>query len=158
MEFDVNKAITYFQDVLSRHYADFNGRVTRKDFWNYAGVVFGVFVAAAILDYIVGLAIGNLVMLALLLPNAGMMARRIQDSGNPGSIVWLLMIPALLASLVRFLFGITFGLFGLILFFLPWLWVIDIVALAAFIYVVYLCVQPGAAGANQYGPEPASAV
>jgi len=158
MEFDVNKALKYFQDVVSQHYADFNGRVTRKDFWTYAAVVFGIFIVAAIVQSIVGLAIGDLLRLALLLPNAGMTARRIQDCGKPGSIVWLLMIPVLLTSLVRFLFTITFGLFGLIMFFLPLLWLIDIVALAAFIYIVYLCVQPGVAGANQYGPEPASAV
>jgi uncharacterized membrane protein YhaH (DUF805 family) len=158
MEFDVNKAIKYFQSVLSWHYGDFNGRVTRKDYWTYAAVVLGVFIVAAIVESIVGLAIGDLASLALLLPNAGMTARRIQDSGKPGAIVWILMIPVLLASLVRFLFAITFGLFGLILFFLPLLWLVDLIALAAFVYVVYLCVQPGTAGANQYGPEPASAV
>jgi uncharacterized membrane protein YhaH (DUF805 family) len=157
MEFDVNKAIKYFQDVVSQHYADFNGRVTRKDFWTYAAVVFGVFIVAAILESIVGLAIGDLVRLALLLPNAGMTARRIQDSGKPGVIVWILMLPVLLASVVRFLFTITFGLFGLILFFLPLLWLVDLIALAAFVYIVYICIQPGAAGANQYGPEPISA-
>jgi uncharacterized membrane protein YhaH (DUF805 family) len=158
MEFDVNKAIKYFQDVVARHYADFNGRVTRKDYWTYAAVVFGIFIVAAILESILGLAIGDPLRLALLLPNAGMTARRIQDCGKPGAIVWLLMIPVLLTSLVRFLFTITFGLFGLILFFLPLLWLVDLVVIAAFIYILYLCVQPGVAGTNQYGPEPASAV
>jgi uncharacterized membrane protein YhaH (DUF805 family) len=40
MEFDVNKAIQYFQDVVTNHYSDFNGRVPRKDYWTYIAVYF----------------------------------------------------------------------------------------------------------------------
>ena len=157
MEFDVNKAIAYFQDVITNHFADFNGRVPRKDYWTYIAVVFVVLIVAAILQGIVGLGIAALLQLALLLPNAGMTARRLQDTGKPGTLVWILMIPILLSSLVTFLLTMTFGLFGLILFFLPLMGLINLIALAAAIYMIYLCIQPGNAGSNQYGPEPASA-
>jgi uncharacterized membrane protein YhaH (DUF805 family) len=157
MEFDVNKAIAYFQDVITNHFTDFNGRVTRKDYWTYVAVVFVVFILAAIVQGIVGLGVGALIQLALLLPNAGMTARRLQDTGKPGTLVWILMIPVLVTSLVTFLLTMTFGVFGLILFFLPLMGLINLVALAAAVYMIYLCIQPGTAGSNQYGPEPASA-
>jgi len=157
MEFDVNKAIAYFQDVITNHFTDFNGRVTRKDYWTYVAVVFVVFILAAIVQGIVGLGVGALIQLALLLPNAGMTARRLQDTGKPGTLVWILMIPVLVTSLVTFLLTMTFGVFGLILFFLPLMGLINLVALAAAVYMIYLCIQPGTAGSNQYGSEPASA-
>lgn len=157
MEFDVNKAIKYFQDVITQHYTDFTGRVSRKDFWTYVAVTFVVMIVATILERIVGLGVGALVSLALLLPNAGMTARRLQDTGKPGTLVWILMIPLLILNLVGFLVAMTFGALGLFLLFLPILPLLGLIALAAAIYLIYLCVQPGNAGSNQYGPEPASA-
>ena len=157
MEFDVNKAIAYFQDVITNHFADFNGRVSRKDFWTYIAVTFVIFIVASIIERIVGLGIGALVSLALLLPNAGMTARRLQDTGKPGTLVWVLMIPMLILNIVSFFFALTFGFFGLILIFIPLIPLIGLVALAAAVYMIYLCIQPGTAGSNQYGPEPASA-
>jgi uncharacterized membrane protein YhaH (DUF805 family) len=157
MEFDVNKAIAYFQDVITKHYTDFSGRVSRKDFWTYIAVAVVIMILAVVLQNIVGLGIAALLQLALLLPNAGMAARRIQDTGKPGSLVWILMIPVLVSSLVTFLLTMTFGVFGLILFFLPMMGLVNLIALAAGIYMIYLCVQPGTAGPNPYGPEPATA-
>lgn len=157
MEFDVNKAIAYFQDVITNHFADFSGRVSRKDYWTYIAIVIGVLIVAAILQGILGFGIAALIQLALLLPNAGMTARRLQDMGKSGSLVWILMIPVLVSSLVTLLLTMAFGVFGLILFFLPLMGLINLIALAAAIYIIYLCIQPGTAGSNQYGPEPASA-
>jgi uncharacterized membrane protein YhaH (DUF805 family) len=67
------------------------------------------------------------------------------------------MIPMLISSLVSFLLTMTFGVFGLILFFLPLMGVIGFFSLFAAIFLIYLCVQPGTPGSNQFGPEPASA-
>lgn len=156
MEFDVNKAIQYFQDVITNHYADFNGRVSRKDFWTYIAVYFVVAIGIAIVQNLVGFGLLALLQLAMLLPNAGLTARRLQDTGKPGSLVWILMIPALILNLVSFLFAMTFGVFGLLLIFLPLLPLIGLIALAAAVYMIYLCIQPGTPGSNQFGPEPAS--
>ena len=157
MEFDVNKAIQFFQSVVTDHYTDFNGRVSRKDFWAYVAVYAVIAIGVAIVQGIVGLALLSLLQLALLLPSAGITARRLQDTGKSGSLVWLLMIPMLISSLVSFLLAMTFGLFGLILFFLPLMGVVGIFSLFAAIFLIYLCVQPGTPGSNQFGPEPASA-
>ena len=157
MEFDVNKAIQYFQSVVSEHYADFNGRVPRKDYWTYVAVYFVIAIGVAVVERIVGLALLSLLQLALLLPSAGMTARRLQDTGKSGSLVWLLMIPVLITSLVSFLLAMTFGLFGLLIIFVPLLPVLGLVGLIAAAYLIYLCVQPGTQGSNQYGPEPAPA-
>jgi len=154
MEFDANKAIKYFQDVLTEHYADFNGRVPRKDYWTYVAVYFVIAIGVAIIQNIVGLGLIALLQLALLLPSAGMTARRLQDTGKPGTLVWILMIPVLISSLVTFLATMTFGAFGLILIFLPLMSLIGLISLVAAVYMIYLCIQPGQAGSNQYGPEP----
>lgn len=155
MEFDVNKAIQYFQSVVTDHYTDFTGRVSRKDFWTYVAVYFVAAIGAAAVQGIVGLGLLPLLQLALLLPSAGIAARRLQDTGKSGSLVWLLMIPMMISSLASFLLAMTFGLFGWILFFLP-LGMIGLISLCAGIFLIYLCVQPGTPGSNQYGPEPAS--
>jgi uncharacterized membrane protein YhaH (DUF805 family) len=157
MEFDVNTAIKYFQEVITKHYTDFNGRVSRKDFWTYIAVTVVIFIVASILERIVGLGVGALVSLALLLPNAGMTARRLQDTGKPGTLVWILMIPVLILNFVGFLAVMSFGALGLLFLFAGLLPLLALVSLVAAIYMIYLCVQPGNAGSNQYGPEPASA-
>ena len=84
---------------------------------------------------------------------AGMIASRLQDTGKNGSLVWLLMIPVLIANVVTFLAAMTLG-FGLLLIFLPLLWLLSLISLCAVIYLVYLCVQPGTPGPNAYGPQP----
>ena len=157
MEFDVNKAIQFFQIVVTDHYTDFTGRVSRKDFWTYIAVYLVIAIGVAIVQGIVGLALLSLLQLELLLPSAGITARRLQDTGKSGSLVWLLMIPMLISSLVSFLLTMTFGVFGLILFFLPLMGVIGFFSLFAAIFLIYLCVQPGTPGSNQFGPQPASA-
>ena len=157
MEFDVNKAIQYFQKVLADHYADFTGRVSRKDYWTFIAVYVLVAVAVGIVQGIVGLGLLSLLQLALLLPTAGITARRLQDTGKSGSLVWLLMIPVLITSLVSFLAALTFGAFGLVLLLLPLMGLLGIVSLIVALYLIYLCVQPGTPGSNQFGPEPASA-
>ena len=157
MEFDFNRAIQYFQSVLTDHYADFNGRVSRKDYWTYVAVYFVIAIGVALVQSIIGLGLLSLLQLALLLPSAGMTARRLQDTGKPGSLVWILVIPVLISSLVTFLAAMTFGAFGLILLFLPIMGLIGLISLVAGIYMIYLCVQPGTPGSNQFGPAPPSA-
>ncbi len=157
MEFDVNRAIAYFQNVVTQHYSDFNGRVSRKDYWTYIAVYVVIAIITALVQRIVGLGLTYLLHLALLLPNAGLTARRIQDTDKPGTIVWLLMIPVLILNLVTLLLELRFGLFGLILFFGTGFLIllVELVALVGFVYIVYLCVQPGTKGPNNFGPEPA---
>ena len=154
--FDVNRAIKYFQDVVTNHYADFSGRVARRDYWTYVVAVIAVMIAASILGSIPGLGfVRPVVSLGLLLPNMGMTARRLQDTGRSGKIVWALAIPVLIISAVALFGALSLGVLAfLIVIFLPIMFLIDLIALGFAIYLIYLCTQPGTAGDNAFGPPP----
>jgi uncharacterized membrane protein YhaH (DUF805 family) len=158
MDFDLNKAIQYFQDVVTKHYTDFQGRVARRDFWTYIVVYIALALIVAIIQGLVGFGLLALVQLALFLPTAGIIARRLQDTGKNGSLVWLLMIPVLISSAISVLSLAALGGFALLFIFLPLLWLLSLVSLVAAIYLIYLCAQPGTAGPNAYGPQPAPTV
>ena len=157
MDFDLNKAIQYFQDVVTRHYTDFQGRVARWDFWTYIVVYLALALVVAILQGLIGFGLLALVQLALFLPTAGIIARRLQDTGKNGSLVWILMVPVLISSGITLLSALAFGGFALLLIFLPLLWLLSIISFGAAIYLIYLCAQPGTPGPNAYGPQPAPA-
>ena len=158
MDFDLNKAIQYFQTIVTQHYTDFQGRVSRHDFWTYIVVYVALAVIVAIVQGLIGFGLLALLQLALFLPTAGMIARRLQDTGKNGSLVWILMIPVVISSAITLLASLAFGGFALLLIFLPLLWLLSLISLGAAIYLIYLCVQPGTPGPNAYGPQPAAAV
>lgn len=158
MDFDPSKAIHYFQTVVTRHYTDFHGRVSRRDFWTYVAVYIAIAAVATIVQGMIGLGLLALVQLALLLPTAGITARRLQDIGRNGSLVWILMIPVLISATLTFVASLAFGGSVLVLIFLPLLWVLSLISIAAALYLIYLCIQPGTAGPNAFGPPPAMAV
>ena len=157
MDFDLNKAIQYFQTVVTKHYTDFHGRVARRDFWTYIAVYVALAVVVAIVQGMVGLGLLALVQLALFLPTAAITARRLQDTGKNGSLVWILMIPVLISTTLTFIATMAFGGAVVLLIFLPLLWLLSLISIFAAIYLIYLCVQPGTAGPNAYGPPPAMA-
>jgi uncharacterized membrane protein YhaH (DUF805 family) len=71
----------WFIDPIKNHYADFNGRVGRQEFWMF--VLFSFLIQIA-LD-IVGLdMVSVLVSLALLVPSLALGARRLHDTGRSG--------------------------------------------------------------------------
>lgn len=158
MDFDFNKAIQYFQNVVTQHYADFQGRVSRRDFWTYIAVYVALAIVIALVQGMVGFGLLAILQLALFLPTAGIIARRLQDTGKSGALVWVLMVPVLISSMITFFAAMTFSGFGLLLIFLPLLWLLSLISLFAAIYLIYLCVQPGTPGPNPYGPQPAVAV
>jgi len=157
MDFDLHKAIQYFQTVVTTHYTDFQGRVSRRDFWTYIAVYIALAVIVAIVQGLIGFTLLALVQLGLFLPTAGITARRLQDTGKNGSLVWLLMIPVLISTALSFVATMLFGGAALLLVFLPLLSVLSLISLVAAIYLIYLCLQPGTAGPNTYGPQPALA-
>ena len=155
---DVNNAVQYFKTVITEHYSDFNGRVSRRDFWTFIAVYFVLAIAVAIVANILRLGLLMPVFqLAMLLPSSGMTARRLQDTGRSGQLVWLLVIPVLISNVVSLLFQISFGLFGLVLLFLPLLGLIGLVSIVAAVLMIYWCIQPGSVGPNEFGPPPTPA-
>jgi len=158
VDFDLNRAIQYFQTVVTKHYSDFQGRVARRDFWTYVLIYVALAVIVAIVQALVGFELLALLQLALLLPTAGVIARRLQDTGKNGSLVWLLMVPVLISSAVTFVAAITLSGLGLVVILFPLLALLSLISLIAGIVLIYLCAQPGTPGPNAYGPQPAVAV
>jgi uncharacterized membrane protein YhaH (DUF805 family) len=155
---DPQAIIEIFRRNVMEHYFDLNGRVSREEFWYFflASVIVGI--VAGIVDAVIhtGL-VGPVVGLALTLPLAGMGARRLQDTGKPGSMVWYFIIPAVVNRLIALLIGLSgpFAIVGLLAL-LPLVGLIGFVTLIAAVWIGYLCAQPGVSGNNQYGPEPKS--
>ena len=135
----------------------FAGRVDRAQYWWFIAVCAVVILAAAIIDRILlTTLVGAIATLGLLLPMAGMSARRMQDTGRSGQIVWIWVIAvavygivALLVSLGGILAGLAF-----IYFFFTIGWIINLVVLAVSVAIIYFCAQPGVTGGNAYGPPP----
>jgi uncharacterized membrane protein YhaH (DUF805 family) len=155
--FEPQLIIEIFRKNVTEHYYDMNGRVSRPEFWLFVLASFVATLLASIVGAVVGFStlLGSVVSLALLLPLTGLGARRLQDTGRPGSTVWIAIIPIGISRLCAALLGLAGPLMWLGLLFLwPILSLISLAALIAAIYVGYLCSQPGSSGPNQYGPEP----
>jgi len=156
-QIDVNKLWQNFVDTISKHYADFSGRVGRAQFWYfilvYVVVGFGVSIVGAILP--AGGALRGLYGLLLLLPSVGMTARRLQDTGRPGTWAWLLAVPVgilIIFGIFAVITVLTLGIGALLFILSPFL---SLASLLAIVILIYWCAQPGQPEANAYGPAPA---
>jgi uncharacterized membrane protein YhaH (DUF805 family) len=156
MQMDLNAIVENFKDAVTNHYFDMKGRISRERFWYFILAVVVVQLAAIIVQSITFfLPVSAVVSLALLLPIAGMGARRLQDIGRDGSLVWIGIIPAALSALFRlFIFG-PFGIFGAMAYILTVGPILGLASLIAAIVLIYFWCQPGDAGANAYGEPPA---
>ena len=153
---DLNAIVENFKDTLTNHYFDMKGRIGRERFWYFVLAVVVVQIAAAIVQpFLFFVPLSALVSLALLLPIAGMGARRLQDIGRDGNLVWIGIIPAALSALFRlFIFG-PFGLFGALAYVFTVGPLLGLASLIAAIVLIYFWCQPGDAGPNPFGEPPA---
>jgi uncharacterized membrane protein YhaH (DUF805 family) len=153
---DLNAIVENFKDAVTNHYFDMKGRISRERFWYFILAVVVVQLAAIIVQSITFfLPVSAVVSLALLLPIAGMGARRLQDTGRDGNLVWIGIIPAALSALFRlFIFG-PFGIFGAMAYVLTVGPILGLASLIAAIVLIYFWCQPGDAAANAYGEPPA---
>ncbi|MBI3676227.1 MAG: DUF805 domain-containing protein [Proteobacteria bacterium] len=154
---DFNKLWNNFVDIVTNHYMDFNGRVGRTQFWWYVAVTVAIIIVADIVGSVVPL-VATVVGLALLLPNLGMIVRRMHDVGKPGIWVALLAVPLVLTILMGLLaaVGAGLGMLWLLALFAGLAGIIWIVTLVGLIVLIYFCAQPGQAEPNTYG-APAAA-
>ena len=157
-QIDLNKLWQNFVDTITNHYSDFSGRIGRTQFWYYVLVYVVVGIGVAIIGSVVamGAPLRALYSLALLLPTVGMTARRLQDTGKPGTWAWLLAVPvgvAVVLGLFTIATVLTLGL-GAVLFLLTPL--LSLASLAAIVVLIYFCAQPGETSSNAYGPPPGS--
>lgn len=118
----------WFLKVVKEHYADFNGRARRKEFWMFLlcmiVIVMGIYIVGFILGLIadflalIFMGIAGLASLALLVPYLAVGVRRLHDTNKP---TWMIILA-----------------------FLP------IVSL----YFLYLMIIEGDKGPNEFGPDP----
>ena len=89
-----------FRRTVAEHYFDMRGRVGRSQFWYFvlANVVFAL--VAIILQSVTFLPLLAIYNLAMLLPAAGMGARRLQDTGRDGKLVWIFIIAGFISQFV----------------------------------------------------------
>ena len=154
---DPQAVIEVFRRNLTEHYFDLTGRVRRQEFWYFALACFVVFIAAAIVDAIIRTGIlVPLVALALLLPMTGLGARRLQDIGRNGSLVWVWALISAVMQVIALLSGLSgpMGAIGFLYFFFTIGWLINLAALVVSVVLIYFWVQPGDAGPNAFGPDP----
>jgi uncharacterized membrane protein YhaH (DUF805 family) len=145
-----------FRRNVTEHYFDMNGRVGRPEFWYFVLANFVFAIIAAIIQGATFLPIAALYNLAMLLPAAGMGARRLQDTGRDGKLVWIFIIAAFVSQLVS-LFVLmsvyTAGIPGFLMYG-GLISLINLVFLIAAIALIYFWCQPGTPAPNAYGPVP----
>ncbi len=152
--------IDTFRHNLTNHYFDFKGRVSRQEFWYFVLACFIIFLAAAILDGIAHTGVlGAIVGLALLLPIAGLGARRLQDIGRNGQLVWIWVVLSAINRLIGLSLALSgpLGALGFLYFFFSFGWLLGLAELVIAVVLIYFWVQPGTVGTNQYGPDPKTA-
>lgn len=84
----------YYLKVLKEHYADFNGRSRRKEFWMFILFSFLFSLAAGIVDNLLGITIISAIYgLAVLIPTIAAGIRRLHDTGKSGWWILIALIP-----------------------------------------------------------------
>lgn len=152
---DLNAVWLNFHDTVRYHYLDLHGRVGRAQFWYFALAYFVFAVLAAILQSATWLPLGHFYNLAMILPWAGMGARRLQDIGRDGRLVWLQVILVAATQIVGIIMALAVfatGPLGLI--FSPGLMVAGIASLVVGLMLLWYWIQPGDSHENAYGPPP----
>jgi uncharacterized membrane protein YhaH (DUF805 family) len=83
--------MNYFLNVLKSHYADFNGRARRAEFWQFYLFMIIVLIAFGVVGSLIHFpALVGVAYLGLLVPYFAVAARRMHDVGKSG---WFILIP-----------------------------------------------------------------
>ena len=154
----MDKTATQWMVEPLKKYATFAGRARRKEYWWFILFAILVSLAAALIDYVVGIKFGfagALCSLALLLPQLTVTVRRLHDHDRSG---WWFLFPLLPAiPLFFFVFLVasqgkatgtpsTGAIIGLSIFAI-------IYFIACILLLVWFCTR-GTIGENRFGPDP----
>ena len=86
-----------FLNVILNHYADFNGRARRSEYWYFTLVNVCISLVLNLLQQITGwnlfAVLSGLVSLALLVPGLGLAWRRLHDIGKSGAWYFIIFAP-----------------------------------------------------------------
>jgi len=153
---DLRAIFDNYWRAVTQHYFDMNGRVGRSEFWHFVLVNFVFAIVAAILQSVTFLPLLAIYDLAMILPTAGMGARRLQDIGRDGKLVWIFIIAGFVSQLIAAAAVISAFALGFLsfLFFGPLVVLVNLALVVVLLTLIYFWCQPGDAGANAYGPPP----
>lgn len=116
--------MNWYLKVLKEHYADFNGRARREEYWMFTLFNCIAFIVVAIIDGLQSLVTGvpgilyGLYYLAVIIPGIAVSVRRLHDLNKSG---WMLLV--------------------------------SLIPLVGIIVLVWMCTE-GDKGANPYGNDP----
>ena len=113
-------------------------------------------IIATILQSVTFLPLIAIYNLAMLFPTAGMGARRLQDIGRDGKLIWIFLIAGFISQIIAILTMMSWFWLGFLSFFLfgPMVVLINLALLVACVVLIYFWCQPGDPGDNAYGPPP----
>src|SRR3954470_8968495 len=153
---DLQAVFDNFVRIVRDHYFDLHGRVGRAEFWYFVLAYLVLELLASVVGGIMGLPLALLFNLGLLLPAAGMGARRLQDIGRDGRLVWIPVVGGFVAQIYGAMAAIGALLVGWFswLLFGPLLGIIGTAIFISWVVLVYFWIQPGDPADNQYGPPP----
>ena len=85
----------YFVDYLKTNYTNFEGRVSRSQYWYFVLCYVVVAIPLAIIDGILfqSQVLTLILSLALIVPQIGIGVRRLHDLGKPGWWYFMVLIP-----------------------------------------------------------------
>lgn len=88
---------TYLWLPIGKHYADFKGKMSRKQYWIFAflmNLIISIpYTMILIINPIAGFCVGFALSLALSLPGLSAVVRRLHDIGKSGWMVFISLIP-----------------------------------------------------------------
>ena len=91
-----------------KKYADFSGRARRKEFWSFWLLTMAAYIAASVVDSILGFPIAMLIVaLGFIIPSIAVAVRRLHDTNRSGWWLLLGLIP--LVNLVLIYFYVVEG-------------------------------------------------
>jgi uncharacterized membrane protein YhaH (DUF805 family) len=125
-----------------RHYADFAGRARRREFWSWFLFVWVLLFVLMYLDSALGLG-GS----ASSYRNGNSVGFSMSGGVLTALFALATLIPNLAVSVRRLHDSGKSG----------WLLLIGLIPLFGWAYLLFLYVQPGTAGPNEYGPDPKAA-
>jgi len=145
---------------------DFSGRSAPGDFWPYMLLLIAIYLACLVLAFALWPSLGSpvstmyaLTVLFVLLAFAAVV-RRLHDVGWSGK--WMAAYVLMIAGFIGFFFYWRYGLVhdpydpaNMSLFrFMPLLMIFSLAMNGIALLVFVLCLLPGTAGPNRYGPDP----
>ena len=142
----MKKSFQIFKNVMTNHYINFNGRVSRPGYWHFVLWIVIISIPLIALDFVVfGIEDEDLTLfsslweLAVLIPSVGLAIRRYHDTNRTGWWVVIPYAPLVLAIVFFILEFVVLGTISTVAFF--------ILLLASLIFLFL----KGDPEANQYG-------